>query len=87
MIVNLNVKCKVKLNELGKVIWLSQIDSLPDDLKQDEELICRIKNQIDADGNIEMELWAIMSIFGPYINQHQSPFQTNVLNLEKSPKF
>ena len=33
MVVNLNVLCKVQLNEIGKQIWLSQIDSLPEEVR------------------------------------------------------
>ena len=49
MIVNLNVMCKVKLSELGKMIWLSQIDQLPEETKSDPMMIANIKNKIDAD--------------------------------------
>lgn len=88
MIVNLNVMCKVKLNELGKVIWLSQIDSLPEDVKQNQpEVVEQIRSKIDADGYIELELWGIMNVFGQYISPVQSPFEINTLELHKNPNF
>lgn len=88
MIVNLNVLCKVQLNDLGKQIWLSQIDSLPEEVKQNRpDIIAGIKGKIDGDSCIELELWAIMSCFGPYINQTTLPFTSTTIQLDKNPNF
>ena len=88
MIVNLNVLCKVKLNELGKVIWLSQVDSLPEDIKNNRpDIIAAIQNAIKDDNTVETELWTIMNIFGPYMNPASMPFETATLELNKNPKF
>lgn len=88
MIVNLNVMCKVRLNELGKVIWLSQIDSLPEEVKQNQpEVVEQIRSKIDTDGYIELELWGIMNVFGQYVSPVQSPFESPVLDIYKNPNF
>lgn len=88
MIVNLNALCKVQLNDLGKQIWLSQIDALPDEIKKTRpDIIAGIKGQIDKDSFIQLELWAIMSCFGPYINQNTLPFTSTVIELDKNPNF
>ena len=87
MIVNLNTLCKVKLNDFGKTIWLSQIESLPEDAKNDPQIVSNIKNQIDSNGFIELELWGIMNVFGRYISPANSPFQTMTLEINKNPNF
>lgn len=88
MIVNLNVLCKVALNDFGKVIWLSQIDSLPEEMKQNNpEIVTAIKNQIDSEDCVEAELWAIMNVFGPYLNPANSPFRSTTIQLDKNPNF
>ena len=88
MIVNLNVMCKVKLNELGKVIWMSQVDSLPEDIKKNRpDIIASIKNAIKEDNTVETELWTVMTIFGPYMNPTSMPFETATIELNKNPKF
>ena len=88
MIVNLNVMCKVQLNDLGKVIWLSQIDAIPEDIqKEHPEVVSAIKNSIDEQDCLELELWKIMNIFGRYIGQVDSPFKVNTLELNKNPNF
>lgn len=87
MIVNLNTMCKVRLNDLGKVIWMSQIDSLPDDAKNDLQIIETIKSKIDSDGCVELELWGIMNLFGQYLSPVKSPFDTMTIELNKNPNF
>ena len=88
MIVNLNTMCKVRLNELGKVIWLSQVDQLPDDIKKSNpELVAHIKNQITSDNTLEAELWTIMNVFGPYLNPASMPFRVATLEINKNPNF
>lgn len=88
MIVNLNTLCKVKLNELGKVIWMSQIDSLPEEIKTNQpEVIESIRKQIDSEGCVELELWGIMNVFGQYISPVQSPFEVNTIEIKKNPNF
>lgn len=88
MIVNLNALCKVQLNDLGKQIWLSQIDALPDEIKKTRpDIIAGIKGKIDGDSCIELELWAIMSCFGPYISQTTLPFTSTTIQLDKNPNF
>ena len=87
MIVNLNTMCKVKLNELGKVIWMSQIDSLPEEMKNNPEVVSNIKNKIDEDNCVELELWGIMNLFGPYISPVKSPFVSTTIEINKNPNF
>ena len=88
MIVNLNVMCKVQLNELGKAIWMSQIDALPPEVQeQHPEVVSAIKNSIDEHNCLELELWKVMNIFGRYISQVDSPFKVNTLELNKNPNF
>lgn len=88
MIVNLNVMCKVKLNEFGKAIWLSQVDSLPEDMKNNRpDIVAAIKNAIKEDNTIETELWSIMNIFGPYMTPTSMPFDTTTIELNKNPNF
>lgn len=91
MIVNLNTICRVQLSELGKMIWLSQIDSLStsleDQLEGQQELIEAIKSSIDENDCLELELWKIMNIFGRYISPQQSPFLLNTINLKRGPIF
>lgn len=87
MIVNLNTFCKVQLNEFGKVVWLSQVDSLPEELKNNPEIVASIQNKIDEDGCINLELWGIMNIFGPYISPDNSPFATSTIQINKNPNF
>ncbi len=88
MIVNLNTLCKVKLNDFGKVIWLSQIDSLPEDVKTTQpELVNTIKNMIDENNCVETELWNIMHIFGPYLSPVSMPFSIGTIELNKNPNF
>ena len=87
MIVNLNTLCKVQLSELGKVIWLSQVDNLPEELRNNEKIVADIKNRIDDNNCIEMELWGIMNVFGPYVSPNKSPFVTSTIELNKNPIF
>ena len=88
MIVNLNVMCKVRLNDVGKVIWLSQVDSLPEDIKSNRpDIIASIQNAIKEDSTLEAELWSIMNIFGPYMTPTSMPFDTTTIELNKNPKF
>lgn len=88
MIVNLNVTCKVQLNELGKVIWLSQADNLSDEVKQNNpELVAAIRNKIDENDCIELELWGIMNVFGPYLSATGGPFTRTTIELNKNPNF
>lgn len=88
MIVNLNVMCKVQLNELGKVIWLSQVDSLPEEIKNNRpDIVASIQNAIKEDNTIETELWSIMNIFGPYMSPSSMPFDNTTIELNKNPNF
>lgn len=88
MIVNLNTLCKVQLNEFGKVIWLSQIDSIPEEIKTNKpEVVQAIKDKIDVDNCVELELWGIMSIFGPYMSPVNSPFTIQTIEIKKNPNF
>ena len=88
MIVNLNVMCKVRLNDFGKVIWLSQVDSLPEDIKSNRpDIVAAIKNAIKEDNTVETELWSIMNIFGPYMTPTSMPFDTTTIELNKNPNF
>ena len=87
MIVNLNTLAKVYLNEQGKMIWMSQIESLPEQLQQNTELIESIKNKVNPDGSLEIELWALMNLFGPYISMIESPFKTTTIEISRNPIF
>lgn len=88
MVVNLNVLCKVRLNDYGKQIWLAQINQLPEEVLQSQpEIADSIRNQIDENGCLELELWAIMNVFGPYISPVKSPFRVTTLELNKNPNF
>lgn len=88
MVVNLNVLCKVQLNKIGKQIWLSQIDSLPEEIRTDyPEIEATIKSQIDENDCVECELWGIMNVFGPYISPESSPFKVFTIELKKNPNF
>ena len=88
MVVNLNVLCKVQLNEIGKQIWLSQIDSLPEEVRTAHpEIEATIKSQIDDNDCVECELWGIMNVFGPYISPASSPFKVFTIELNKNPNF
>lgn len=88
MIVNLNAMCKVQLNEVGKQIWLSQLEALPEEvLKSHPEIIQTIRNQIDENDCVEAELWAIMNVFGQYISPQASPFRSTTIELNKNPNF
>lgn len=88
MIVNLNCNCKVQLNELGKQIWLSQLEGLPEELLQAHpDLPEAIKKKIQDDDSLECALWEIMAIFGPYISMDYIPFKTQTIELSKNPDF
>ena len=86
MVVNLNVLCKVQLNEIGKQIWLSQIESLPEEVRTAHpEIEATIKSQIDENDCVECELWGIMNVFGPNISPTSSPFKVFTIELNKNP--
>lgn len=88
MIVNLNVKCKVTLNELGKQVWLSQFHSLPDEFKAAHpEILTTLEKAIDENGRVETTLWETMMLFGPYLSMTQSPFDSPTVELNKNPDF
>lgn len=88
MIVNLNVMCKVQLNEVGKMIWLSQVDDLPKEvLEAHPEIAQTIRNQIDENDCVEAELWAIMNVFGQYVSPQSLPFRSATIELNKNPNF
>ena len=87
MVVNLNTLCKVKLSELGKAVWLAQIDTLPEDAKNNPEIVANIQNKIGSDDCIELELWAIMNVFGRYVSPVNSPFRTTTIEINKNPNF
>lgn len=88
MIINLNTLCKVKLNEFGKNVWLSQIDEIPDEIKQSHpEVVETIKNKLDENGYVELELWAMMNLFGHFLSPVESPFEINTFEINKNPNF
>ena len=88
MVVNLHTLCKVQLNQLGKAIWLSQIELLPEELKNtNPELIEAIKTAVDSEGCVQTELWSIMNIFGPYMSPQSMPFVTTTVELDRNPNF
>ena len=86
MISNLNVLCKVQLNDLGKKIWLAQIDRIPAEVLQNQpDIVTNIQNKIDENNCVELELWAIMNIFGPYVSPVNSPFTRTTIELKQNP--
>ena len=88
MIVNLNTMCKVRLNDLGKKIWLSQIDALPEEiLKSQPQIADTIRDKIDKDDCVEIELWGLMNLFGPYITPVMHPFANLTIEINKNPNF
>ena len=88
MIVNLNVMCKVQLNEAGKQIWLSQTNGIPEEMLQAHpELPDTLSKMIDENNCLEAELWTIMNVFGPYISQIGIPFTKSTIELNKNPNF
>lgn len=88
MIVNLNVMTKVQLNELGKQIWLSEIDKLPPEVKENNpQIVSNMKQRLDEHNCLEIELWALMSIFGPYMSPVNMPFSTTTIELKRNPDF
>jgi hypothetical protein len=88
MIVNLNCLCKVYLNDLGKQIWLAQLEQLSSEIKKDHpEIEKTIKSAIQPDDSIELELWTIMNVFGPYTSLVTCPFKTVTMELNKNPNF
>ena len=46
-----------------------------------------LKNRVDEDGFFTSALWEVMQLFGPFINQHGTPFEVNTLELAKNPNF
>jgi len=88
MIVNLEVLCRVKLNEAGKQIWNAYLSKLPENFKEEHpQVYTELKNRVDADGYFESALWEVMQLFGPFISQHGTPFEVNTLDLDKNPNF
>lgn len=88
MIVNLNTMCKVKLNDLGKVIWVSQIDTLPENIvKERPDIVTAIKQAIKEDNTVETELWNIMRVFGPFLSEASMPFEFTTIEINKNPNF
>lgn len=88
MVVNLNVLCKVHLNETGKQMYNNLINQLPEELFQHNPNLFSILNQrISPEGYFEGPLWEVMSIFGSYLSQTTSPFTSTCIELQKNPDF
>ena len=88
MIVNIHTLCKVQLNEMGKQIWLHQIEEIPEDVRnQHPEVVKHIKDAIDENNCVQMELWMIMNLFGKYITDVKSPFASTTIEINKNPNF
>lgn len=88
MIVNLNIMCKVYVNEIGKQIWLSQINSIDEETRQKHpEIESTIRSMLKEDDSITSELWTIMNVFGPYISMATSPFKITTIEVDKNPNF
>ena len=85
MIVNLNTVCKVQLNDIGKIIWLSQLDAIPEDTLNRDQIIAHIENSIDEDNCVSADLWMIMNVFGQYISPTSMPFTRTTIELNKNP--
>ncbi len=64
MKINLNDKVRVKLTAHGDIA-----------LSMDEYAV----DKPDADGNLEMQLWELMRVFGPFMfhGNPNLPFETN----------
>lgn len=88
MIVNLNVKCKVILNELGKKVWLNRFHYLSDEFKEAHpEILDALESAIGKDDSVEAPLWEIMSVFGPYLSMTSNPFNSTTIELQKALNF
>lgn len=85
---NFNALCKVKLNDFGKKVWLSQIELIDEEVKEKNPLIVEeIKNKIlcSPDGIIEMELWKFMNLFGSYMSPTRTPFAETHIDIRHKP--
>ena len=88
MIVNLNTMCKVQLNETGKKIWLRQIEELPQEVIDTyPDVVETIKNKVDMNGFLEIELWSLMNLFGQFMSPVTCPFVSTTIELNKNPNF
>ena len=88
MIVNLNILCKLQLNDYGKQVWLSQFECLPDDIKQSRpDILETLKSAIDDNGVVQTTLWEAMAIFGPFITMTNSPFASPTVQLMRNINF
>lgn len=83
MIINFNSICKVQLNDYGKKIWYSYAENSD----YPPEVQATLKQKVDIDGWLELELWAIMSIFGPNLSQVSMPFARTTIELHPNPIF
>lgn len=73
--INLNDLIKVQLKEEGKHIYIHQYDHLPGM----ENYYLTMKNNLDENGFVEMQLWHFIQVFGPYMRMgFELPFSTNI---------
>ena len=87
MVFNLNALCKVQLNDFGKKVWKSQIEWMEEDVKKNNPLIVEeIRNKVDENGFIEIELWKFMYLFGSYMTPLKTPFETTTIQLRPKPE-
>ena len=88
MIVNLNTMCTVQLNDFGKQIWEQYIEAvLPQDANQAESIRMTLKQKVNEQGELTLELWAIMNIFGSVLSQTSMPFAKMTVTLSVNPMF
>ena len=88
MIVNLNCLCKVHLTDVGKQIWLQQLEGIPEEFIQAmPDLPQQIKDAIKEDDTLELPLWQVMNLYGQFISDKSLPFKTTTIEINKNPDF
>lgn len=88
MIVNMNARCQVQLNEYGKHVWAAYVEAMTKNNPEiTDETKQQLLNMIDADDNIEMTIWELIAIFGGYSSMTLTPFASTSMTLKLNPDF
>lgn len=64
MVINMNDRIKVRLNDRGRDIWYHQYDEIAKEYPK-----CGIRPsypKTDENGYTDMQLWVFMELYGPY---------------------
>ena len=69
MIINLNDRIKVKLNERGKDIYFHQYDKFVG--------ISQTMPKVDENGYTEFQIWRFMELYGEHIGMAKPPVLEN----------